>query len=210
MTRFTICPAPVSTLWGNPDTAVQILPGIWEVTTPSHGGFVLSDERQAAMPDALRIDGVFYEEDCDWALVIVGFETEFTKLPVVGASLRTENARASVRVWHPHRYAAFTGEVVPVNESNILRRRAAYQAVIGEYVSTAAFGDWADWVPTGKVGVVGRRVESVDACGFARYSGEPIYGLVEKARYAERGDVETFEALGAVRVESNAPLTKQI
>ncbi len=70
MTRFTTCPAPVSTLWGKPDTAVQILPGIWEVTTPSHGGFVLSDERQAAMPDELRLDGVFYEEDCDWARVL--------------------------------------------------------------------------------------------------------------------------------------------
>lgn len=70
--------------------------------------------------------------------------------------------------------------------------------------------DWADWVPAGKVGVTFRRVEGVDALGFARYGGEPIHGLVDKDRYGERGDVETFDSLGAVRVESTAPITKQV
>ena len=48
------CPAPVETIWGVPDTTNQVLPGVWHVKTPSHGGYVLSDERQASMPDALR------------------------------------------------------------------------------------------------------------------------------------------------------------
>ena len=50
----------------------------------------------------------------------------------------------------------------------------------------------------------------VDALGFARYSGDPIYGLVAKDRYAERNDVETFDSLGATRVESTAPITKEV
>ncbi len=210
MAHFTTCPAPIETLWGTPQTRDQILPGIWHITTASHGGFVLSDKRNTAMPEALRLTGNSYEEDVDWALVMFGFAEEFRRLATPGAALRVENARASVRVWHPDRFTAYTGEDVPANESHILRRRAAYQAVIGDYATTAAFGDWAAWVPTGKVGVVGRRVESVDACGFARYSGTPIYGLVEKARYAARGDVETFTSLAAIRVESDAPITKQI
>ena len=41
----------------------------------------------------------------------------------------------------------------------------------------------------------------VDALGFANYTGEVRYGLVDKARYAERTEVETFESLGAVQVE---------
>ena len=73
MPSYTSVPAPIDTIWGVPDTKDQVLPGIWHVTTPSHGGYVLSDERQAAMPAALRRDDPFYEEDVDWALVLLGF-----------------------------------------------------------------------------------------------------------------------------------------
>lgn len=210
MTRFTAVPAPQDTKWGVPQTTDQVLPGIWHVTTPDHGGYVLSDERQAAMPEALRRDDIYYEEDVDWALVLLGFATEFRRLPTAGIALQVENARRSVRAWHPARYGAFTGEEVPATENNTLRRRAAYQAVIGQYASVSASGDWADWVPAGMVGVVFRRVQSVDALGFARYSGDPIYGLVAKDRYAERNDVETFDSLGATRVESTAPITNEV
>ena len=73
MPDFASTPAPVHTLWDTPDMATQRLPGVWWVTTPSHGGFVLSDERQAAMPEALRLDSIYYEEDVNWSLVVIGF-----------------------------------------------------------------------------------------------------------------------------------------
>lgn len=69
MPAFASTPAPVHTLWDTPDMATQRLPGVWWVKTPSHGGFVLSDERQAAMPEALRLDSIYYEEDVNWTLV---------------------------------------------------------------------------------------------------------------------------------------------
>lgn len=210
MTRFAATAAPLDTKWGAPVTTNQVLPGVWHVTTADHGGYVLSDERQAAVPEALRRDDPFYEEDVDWALVLLAFAAEFRRLPTAGIGLQVENARRSVRAWHPDRYAAFTGEEVPQTERHVLRRRAAYQAVIGEYASTSASRDWADWVPTGMVGVVFRRVASVDALGFARYAGNPIYGLVTKDRYADRSDVETFDSLGATQVESTAPITKEV
>ena len=210
MPSYTSVPAPIDTIWGVPDTKDQVLPGIWHVTTPSHGGYVLSDERQAAMPAALRRDDPFYEEDVDWALVLLGFASEFRRLPTAGITLQVENARRSVRAWHPDRYGAYTGEDVPPSDSHVLRRRAAYTAAIGQYASVSASGDWADWVPAGKVGVMFRRVEGVDALGFARFSGDPIHGLVDKDQYGKRGDVETFDSLGAVRVESTAPITKQV
>ena len=77
MPAFASSPAPAMTLWGAPDTTDERLPGLWHVTTPSHGGFVLSDERQAAMPDCLRRDDPFYEEDVDWSLVVLAFAHEF-------------------------------------------------------------------------------------------------------------------------------------
>jgi hypothetical protein len=173
MTRFAATVAPTDTKWGVPVTTNQVLPGIWHVTTPDHGGYVLSDERQAAVPEALRRADPFYEEDVDWALVLLAFPAEFRRLPTAGIGLQVENARRSVRAWHPDRYAAFT-------------------------------------VPKGMVGVVFRRVASVDALGFARYTGAPIYGLVTKERYADRSDVETFDTLRATQVESTAPITKEV
>ena len=210
MPKFHSTERPNHTLWGSPDSAAQLLPGIWEVQTPSHGGIILSDERQAAMPEALRLDGTSYEEDVDWALVVLAFGHEFASLPTKGMDLLAQNARASVKVWHPDRYTQFTGEAVEMSESHVLRRRAACTAQIGKYVVVSASGDWADWVPKGKVGVVARRVERVDALGHATYEGEPIYGLVDKADYDSSRDVNAFEEIGAIRVESDAPITKEI
>ena len=110
MTRFQPSPRPETTPWDAPDRADQVLPGIWRVSTPSHGGYVLSDERQAAMPEALRRDDPYYEEDVDYALVLYAFGSEFRRLPIPGIALQVENARRSVRCWHPDRWTALTGE----------------------------------------------------------------------------------------------------
>jgi hypothetical protein len=45
MTPFQPSPQPDTTPWDAPDRADQVLPGIWRVWTPSHGGYVLSDVR---------------------------------------------------------------------------------------------------------------------------------------------------------------------
>ena len=211
MTRiFASSPRPDHSPWGRLQTATQRLPGIWHVTTASHGGFLLSDERQAAMPAVLRRDDGAYEEDVDWTRVMLAFEREWrtTRDPLLDLELRL--AHDIARNWLPEAYGAFTGKAVPARDSHVLRRRAAYEAAIGDYVSTSAYGDWADWVPAGKVGLVFRKVAGVDALGFADYTADQMYGLVDKDRYATRGEVETFESLGAVRVESTAPITKEV
>lgn len=210
MPQFHPSERPQSTIWGTPDIASQLLPGIWEVHTPGHGGMILSDERQAAMPEALRLEGVSYEEDVDWALVVLAFAAEFNRLPTKGFDLLVENARASVKAWHPDRYSAHTGEIVEAKHSHVLRRREAVSAQIGNYVVVSASGDWAEWVPEGKVGVVARRVTRVDAMGHAIYEGDPIHGLVDKANYDSSRPVNGFDEIGAVRIEADAPVTKEV
>lgn len=68
--------------WGEIQTVTGIAPGIYSVTTASHGGLWVSDERMAMMPDALKCnvygEGQWFEEDCEWALVVLAFPTEFT------------------------------------------------------------------------------------------------------------------------------------
>jgi hypothetical protein len=95
MQPFQSTPRPTHTPWGNADEAEQIAPGIWRVSTPSHGGFILSAERRAAMPAYLRAIPTFaggpnYEEDCDWSIVAMSFPEEFSHAVRV-AAIRTFN-----------------------------------------------------------------------------------------------------------------------
>lgn len=74
---------PVETPWGFPDTVKQIAPGIVFYSTPSHGGYWLSDARVASMPRPLRefrpfAGPNFYEEDADWSIVALAFPQFFS------------------------------------------------------------------------------------------------------------------------------------
>ena len=54
MTFFPNTARPASSPWGSIQQADRLAAGIWSVMTASHGGILLSDERQEAMPEALR------------------------------------------------------------------------------------------------------------------------------------------------------------
>ena len=69
MKEFAPTPRPQSSPWGAIQSARQIATGIWEVSTASHGGIILSQERYDALPAALQVNryggGVAFEEDCE-------------------------------------------------------------------------------------------------------------------------------------------------
>lgn len=70
------------TPWGFSDTEREIANGITLVSTPSHGGYYLSQARQAELlarfPSFTTwAGGPWYEEDCDWAVVAIVFPTAF-------------------------------------------------------------------------------------------------------------------------------------
>jgi len=68
-----------STPWGRPDNVEIIADGIAFVSTPSHGGFVLSAERAAKIPAVAKPyagDRRYWEEDGDWAVPYVVFNAE--------------------------------------------------------------------------------------------------------------------------------------
>lgn len=71
-------------------------------STPSHGGFLVTDDMRARMPAALReiktwagrnSIGTWYEEDCDWAIVALAFPYLFDPEQIL-AAVETAN-----RVW---------------------------------------------------------------------------------------------------------------
>lgn len=192
MAHSASSPRPTHSIWGSIIMAEEFLPGFWVVTTASHGGIMLSASRQAAMPEALQLDTANYEEDCDWALPVLAFRDEFEAAQPDCASW-LELAVDTARCWNPDRYEAFTGEAVLKNASRVLRQRAAYTAAIGKQCVTAAWGDWADWVPGGRTGVVACEILAVDQLGNARYGEERCYALVDKHAYSKRGEVFCLE-----------------
>lgn len=68
-------------MWGQVNYATEIADGWWSVSTPSHGGHVLSRYRLMQMPESWRSTtysgGGQFEEDCDWCLPAVWFRNEF-------------------------------------------------------------------------------------------------------------------------------------
>lgn len=79
------------TPWGTADEVTQIVDGIYWVETPGHGGFYLSEEMNSQVPNSLKQQTFrelgttgWYEEDCDWAIVVSVFPEHFdaTKIAV--------------------------------------------------------------------------------------------------------------------------------
>ncbi len=92
MTEFANTPEPKSSPYGAIQTTRQIAPGLWSVSTASHGGIQVSPQRQGAMPEHLRLSRTWFEEDCEWALVALAFPNDFSPAHVADAILTVCNA----------------------------------------------------------------------------------------------------------------------
>lgn len=102
-----------NTPWGVADYSEIIARGIVSYSTPSHGGIHVSPTLQNEMPEVLRVESGWYEEDCDWCLVAVAFSQYFIK----------EYAQAidTMRNWHPDRYEKYFGVQLKPEESYMRR-----------------------------------------------------------------------------------------
>jgi hypothetical protein len=108
------------TPWGAAQTVDPMLDGMWFVSTASHGGIKLSEERNAQVPDAMRRKGGWYEEDCEWAIPFVVFEAELLLQPDHPNAISTiEKGRHkdSLKAWNPSEYEAFYGVTLAPGES---------------------------------------------------------------------------------------------
>lgn len=92
----------LNTPWGRAETVEEIAPGITYVSTPSHGGFLLSPERNAEIPADVKAstwralgEGGWYEEDCDAAIVVAQWPEYFADRLVraAEATLRWRESR---------------------------------------------------------------------------------------------------------------------
>ncbi len=108
-----------STPWGTAQYSKQYARGIMWYSTAGHGGFHLSPSINRQVPEALRIEDGWYEEDCDWALVAVAFPDIFVK--------EYAEALSAMKNWHPDRYEKHFGIELRPDESYMKRRELAKQ-----------------------------------------------------------------------------------
>lgn len=57
------------TPWGKADHVKMIVPGVFEVGTPGHGGIKLDPVRNKLVPASVRRKAGWYEEDCEVSIV---------------------------------------------------------------------------------------------------------------------------------------------
>jgi uncharacterized protein DUF7007 len=131
-----------STPWGTADYVQRIAYGISTVSTPGHGGVMVSAgvaERrlsERARERAIRWDGYYcYEEDCEWAIAA-------RELPEVQDYFKvsTEDIMDTLYRWCPE-YLGVEHDPPVVGE--------------GEAILRTAWGTWHEKVPEGYVGFKG-------------------------------------------------------
>jgi hypothetical protein len=110
------------TPWGTADHAEILADGIVVVGTPGHGGVKLSPERQRSVPRALRVNGGWYEEDCEANIPAMLWPEAFAR---GGRDPKEwgENAAAAVKDWFPDEWQQATGSVLEPGESKVKDRQ---------------------------------------------------------------------------------------
>ncbi|SER00490.1 DUF7007 domain-containing protein [Sphingobium sp. YR768] len=117
--------------WGASQGGSVYAEGVVFHTTASHGGFKLDDACNAAMPAALRVEGGWYEEDCDWAMVAFGFPELFT-------AYERRIAEKTLRDTYPERWEAVHGRPLAPGESFSNDRRLFELAHAQDWIVVSA------------------------------------------------------------------------
>ena len=151
----------MNTPWGKSDSKITLTRGISWVGTPSHGGFAITPSAAltylstAAVARAEKYGSYyFFEEDCDASIVL--FELAAGLLAKLGGVPTNESLIQSLSRWHAD-YLIERGitpdpEGLAFFEAN--RKQDAMRAQQHPDLIISASGDWADWVPKGRVGVI--------------------------------------------------------
>jgi len=109
------------TPWGKADSAEMLCYGIGTVGTPSHGGIKLDRKHNSLIPEYMRQDGGWYEEDCDWAIPFCVFEMEIYNRgncdKYVFKSITENQHRECLMHWHTAAFNKYYGQQVEIRDN---------------------------------------------------------------------------------------------
>jgi hypothetical protein len=200
------------TPWGTAQTASILAPGIGMVTTAGHGGVKLSRDRQAKIPDYMRCEGAWYEEDCECNIVFTVFLDELladgSPCPQwLKDGLIKHPPAATIANYWPDKYERYFNRKLAPEESHVLRERAFKVAHANDYCVLTAWGSWQDGVSEGFVGVFA-------TLGEKRWP-DPAYEqgkyfLVPQAEYDARQGTFVIDLSRHPQVEDFTDKTKRV
>lgn len=108
------------TPWGPSQLSEVYADGIVFHSTASHGGFRVSKAQAATMPEALRVEGGWFEEDEAWAMVAAAFPHLFT-------AYERRHADRTLKNGYPDAWEAVYGRPLEPGES-FVRDRQRFEA----------------------------------------------------------------------------------
>jgi hypothetical protein len=168
------------TPWGNAQTVINLCPGLGWVSTASHGGYRVCSQLNEKIPDYVRCEDGWYEEDCAASIVEVFFEQMLLECSNSHFRdiIQSGSHKETFRHWYPDAYEEFYGVTLQPGESCVKDERLFHEEHKNDLIAVAAWGDWHERVPEGMVGVAAR----VGGRGSTVYPPER-YFLVPKEEY---------------------------
>jgi hypothetical protein len=108
----------MKTIWGYTDSTKKRCDGVISVSTPSHGGIRVDKKwaeenltKEAREAGCFCYDFYWYEEDCDWAIVIF----EHPELAISQEEIK--HAKRTVVYWHkPYLYKRDLGDMFTIEQ----------------------------------------------------------------------------------------------
>lgn len=164
------------TPWGWADHKTPVCRGVNFYSTPSHGGYKVSDKLNVIIPPYMRNDKGWYEEDCAWAIPFVVLKTT-----IPFDEVRYINAVNTMKMYFWKEYELFFKVTLAPGESYQKDRDTFLEEHSGDWLVISAIGDWHDVVPNGMVGVVA-------TLGGVRSFPYKRYFLISKDEYQTRGN----------------------
>lgn len=178
----------ISTPWGISQSVIYIAPGIRSVSTAGRGGVLISPSKNLLIPEYMRNKSGEYEEDCEWCIPAVVFESEWRiwadSTQWTTGDRQMKSAWDSFKNWHPEAYEKFTGKILQVGESHNKDEHLLNTQVRDAFVVAGAWGDWQEGIPEGMVGVLAIR----------RSDRNEIFALIPKEEYEERKNLTIGKA----------------
>lgn len=170
-----------ATPWGEAQGAERYTRGVTSYDTASHGGFKVSKTLNDKIPEILRNEDGWYEEDCEWAKVAFS-------LPMLFTDLEKFHAVRTLKNYFPLEYEALTGEVLPPGASHAKDRMLFEKEHANDWVVISAVSSNENQGFVECIATVGGQRQKFGS----DYIPEEKKFLVPQPEYAERCSAHGF------------------
>jgi len=121
-----------STPWGKSQGGTCFVDkGIYKHSTAGHGGFKVYAKLNREIPEAFRNEDGWYEEDSEYAKVVVSLPAYFTDREIREATKAVKNS-------YPDEYEAVTGEILQEGESRAKDERLFHERHADDWLVVSA------------------------------------------------------------------------